>query len=304
LISLFAFGLGYSATAVARELKDRASIGGSVRTTEKASLLNEAGFEATVFDGARPGPAIRTALRHATHVLVSIAPGESGDPVLTHHRADIAAAADLRWIGYLSTVGVYGDYGGAWVSERTTPHPSRGRATARLEAEKAWLAAGQARDVAVAIFRIAGIYGPGRNAFVNLAEGKAHRIVKPGQVFNRIHVGDIAQTVANAAARLASGIYNLADDVPAPPQDVVSFAASLMGVAAPPEIQFDQAELSPLARSFYGDNRRVLNDRIKRELGIALRHPSYRDGLSAMWRDGTWPAGDDPGGNQSGGRRL
>jgi nucleoside-diphosphate-sugar epimerase len=284
-IRLFVFGLGYSATALARAMRGRAAaIAGTVRSHEKAAALAADGVGATVFTGDSPSPAVAKALEGATHILASIPPGETGDPVLVHHRADIVAAPGLTWIGYLSTVGVYGRYGGAWVSERTTPHPASGRSTLRLAAERDWQAVAAERRVPVAIFRLAGIYGPGRNALVNLAEGKAHRIVKPGQVFNRIHVEDIAGTVAAALGARAEGIFNLADDAPAPAEDVVTYAADLMGVPPPPAIPFDQAELSPLARSFYDGNKRVLSRRIKEQLGVTLRYPTYRDGLNALWR--------------------
>jgi nucleoside-diphosphate-sugar epimerase len=288
-IRLFVFGLGYTATALVRVMQDRAvSIAGTVRSETKAAKLAAAGIGAIVFDGASPSPAVARALQSATHVVVSIPPGEGGDPVLAHHAADLRAAPALAWIGYLSSVGVYGKYGGAWVTERTTPHPVPGRSTLRLATERAWQALAAEVALPGAVFRIAGIYGPGRNAFVKLAEGRAHRIHKPGQVFNRIHVDDIATVVAAAIRGKAAGIYNLADDQPGPPEDVVDYAAALMGTAPPPEIPFEAAELSPLARSFYEDNKRVLNGRIKQELGVRLRYPSYREGLSALWNDGTW----------------
>jgi nucleoside-diphosphate-sugar epimerase len=285
-IHFFAFGLGYSAVAVARALKGKATwIGGTVRTVEKAVALAGDGLNALMFNGKAQGIGVAEAVRHATHLLISIAPGED-DPVLAVHRASILAAEHLRWIGYLSTVGVYGNYGGSWVSEATTPHPARGRSAERLATEKAWRALAAERKVPLAIFRLAGIYGPGRNAFVNLAEGTAKRIVKPGQVFNRIHVDDIAQAVAAAVARNAEGIFNVADDEPCPPQDVVAYAAGLMGVPPPPEVPFDTAELSPMARSFYAESKRVANHKIKQALGVTLRYPTYREGLSALWREG------------------
>jgi nucleoside-diphosphate-sugar epimerase len=286
---IFVFGLGYSAGALARLLKARgAAVGGTVRSAEKAAMLRAAGIDALVFDGTQAGTGVAHALADATHLVVSVAPG-AADPVLAHHRADIVAAPDLSWIGYLSTVGVYGNYGGAWVHERTTPHPARGRSTERLAAEKAWRAvAGERGGAAFAVFRIAGIYGPGRNALKNIADGSARRIVKPGQVFNRIHVDDIAATLAAAIDKRASGIFNLADDEPAPPQDVVAYAAELMGVAPPPEIPLEAADLSDMARSFYAENKRVSNRRIREALGVTLRYPTYRDGLDAMWKDGSW----------------
>lgn len=288
-VRLFVFGLGYSAGRFARAMRGSAEwIGGTVRSVDKAVALSaEPGIRPYVFDGASPGLGVAEAVKVATHVLVSVAPGES-DPVLAHHRSSIAAAADLRWLGYLSTVGVYGDFGGAWVSERTTPHPKSARTVARLAAEQAWAAFAAERGVPLATFRLAGIYGPGRNAFVNLAEGKAHRIVKSGQVFNRIHVDDIVATLIAALSANAAGVFNVADDEPAPPEVVVAFAAGLMGVAPPPEVPLDNADLSPMARSFYGENKRVSNRRIREELGVTLRYPTYREGLAALWRDGTW----------------
>jgi nucleoside-diphosphate-sugar epimerase len=261
---IFVFGMGYTARAFSRAMGQGATIAGVTRSD---------------FDAADIGD--------ATHVLVSVPPGDA-DPVLAKYRAAILAAGSLQWIGYLSSVGVYGNYGGAWVSERTTPHPKSPRTLARLKAEGEWGGIARERGVPLATFRIAGIYGPGRNAFVNLAEGRAHRVVKPGQVFNRIYIDDIAAVLAAALANNATGIFNLADDEPAPPQDVVAYAAAMMGVEPPPEVPFAEADLSPMARSFYEDNKRVLNLRIKDELGIALRYPTYREGLTALWREETW----------------
>jgi nucleoside-diphosphate-sugar epimerase len=263
-------------------------VGGTVRTTEKAATLSGEGIAARIFDGVAPTPEVSAALSGATHLLVSIPPGEEGDPVVVHHGRDLAASSNLGWVGYLSTVGVYGNYGGAWVSERSTPHPRAGRSARRLEAEAAWRALAAQCRVPLAIFRIAGIYGPGRNALKNIADGKARRIVKPGQVFNRIHVDDIALAVAAAIEHNAHGIFNLADDEPSPPEDVVEFAARLMGVPVPPAIPFETAELTPMARSFYGDSKRVSNRRTREELAVALSYPTYRDGLATMWRDGSW----------------
>jgi nucleoside-diphosphate-sugar epimerase len=286
-IRLFVFGMGYTARAFGRAMADVAWMGGTTRTAERVERLAARHFHARVFDGDTVDPAIAGDLREATHILVSIPPGES-DPVLTHFAEAIAAAPELKWIGYLSTVGVYGNYGGAWVSEATTPHPKQDRSVARLKAEREWRKLALDRNTPHATFRIAGIYGPGRNAFVNLAEGKAHRIVKPGQVFNRIHVDDIVASLVSAADKNAAGIFNLADDEPAPPQDVISFAASLMGIAPPPEVPFAEADLSPMARSFYSDNKRVANQRTKRDLDLILRYPTYREGMGALWRNGIW----------------
>ncbi len=285
---VFIFGLGFSALAFARRIAGEAAwIGGTVRTPEKAAALAREGIETLVFDGERPGEGVAAALARATDVVISIAPG-AADPVLVHHGADLMAAPELAWLGYLSTVGVYGNHDGAWIDETTTPRPERTRSRQRLAAEEDWQALADARGLPLATFRIAGIYGPGRNALANLERGAARRVVKPGQVFNRIHVDDIAAAVAAAWDRRATGIFNLADDEAAPPQDLVTFAADLMGVEPPPEVAFEDADLSPMARSFYGDNKRVRNTRIKDELGVTLRHPTYRHGLSAMWREGSW----------------
>ncbi len=288
---VFVFGLGYTGLAFANSIRDRADwIGGTVRSAEKAAALGGEGIAASLFDGRRPGPGVADALAAATHVLVTISQGEAGDPVLAAHGADMLAAPDLRWVGYLSTVGVYGDHGGAWIDEETPTDPRAARTAARVATEAAWAEFGRRRDVPTGIFRLAGIYGPGRNPMVKLAEGTAHRIVKPGQVFNRIHVGDIASTLGAAIARPASRIYNVTDDEPAPPQDVVAYAAALMGVPPPPEVPYETADLSPMARSFYEGNRRIANRRIREELGVRLAYPTYRDGLSALWRDGNWRA--------------
>jgi nucleoside-diphosphate-sugar epimerase len=288
-VRLFVFGLGYTGLAFARTMRDGATwLGGTVRSPDKAAQLRTEGIDAFIFDGKRPGDGVAAALAGATHILVTISQGEGGDPVLAVHGDHITAARERAWIGYLSTVGVYGDHGGAWIDEETPPDPRVARTAARIAVEQAWAELGRRRDVPVGIFRLAGIYGPGRNPFVKLADGTAHRIVKPGQVFNRIHVADIAATLRAAIARPAGRLYNVTDDEPAPPQDVVAYAARLMGIGAPPEVPFGEADLSPMARSFYEGNRRVSNRRIREELGVNLAYPTYRDGLSALWRDGDW----------------
>lgn len=288
-IRLFVFGLGYSASRIAGAMKDHTrSVAGTVRKAATEMRYDAQGITTYFFDGKSPGAGIRAALSEASHVLVSIPPGQGDDPVMVHHGDDIIAAKNLRWIGYLSTVGIYGNYGGAWVSEQTTPHPRPGRSTIRLEAERAWQGLAGTCNLPLAIFRIAGIYGPGRNALNNLAAGRARRIVKSGQVFNRIHVCDITATILAAIERSADGIFNVTDDEPGPPQDVVEYAANLMDVPTPPDLPFEAADLSPMARSFYGENKRVSNRRIREELGVALRYPTYRDGLNAMWINGDW----------------
>lgn len=288
-INLFVFGLGNSAGAFARSmLAEGAKVSGTVRSEAKADALRAEGIAAIVFDGMSSSRDAALALVDATHLVLSIPPSEEGDPALRLHGDDILAAKNLTWIGYLSTIGVYGDYGGAWVSERTTPHPRPGRSQQRLAAEKAWRALAEKRGLPLAILRLAGIYGPGSNALKNLAERKARRIIKEGQVFNRIHVEDIVTALHAALEKRADGIFNICDDEPAPPQDVVDYAAKLMGVPAPPAIDFESADLTPMARSFYGENKRVLNRRLKEELGVALAYPTYREGLAALWQSGRW----------------
>jgi nucleoside-diphosphate-sugar epimerase len=287
-VRLFIFGLGYSAGALARAIHSEAAwVGGTVRGVDKAVALGAAGTHAFLFDGTAPGIGVGAAVRHATHLLISIAPGQS-DPVLAHHRQTLAAAPHLRWIGYLSTVGVYGDQGGAWVDETAPPSPGSLRSRQRLVAEEAWQAAAEQTETALAIFRLAGIYGPGRNALAKLADGKARRIVKPDQVFNRIHVDDIVAILQAAIAQEATGVFNLADHEPAPPQDVVAHAAGLMNIEPPPEVTFEKADLTAIARSFYGENKRIANTRITRDLGVRLRYPTYREALVAMWQTGEW----------------
>ena len=271
---LVCLGFGYCAEALARAAADDfANIAGTTRRPGRARALAAAGFSALPFD--RPG-----CIDGATHLVVSAPPEADGDPVLAALGDRIAAEGGLAWIGYLSTTGVYGDRNGGWVGEEDAPRPDSARAERRLAAERAWLAFGEAEGVPVQIFRLAGIYGPGRSALERLRAGTARRIVRPGHVFCRIHVADIAQALKASIARPAAGrIYNLADDEPAPQADVVAFAASLLGVAPPPEERFETAQLSPAARGFYAGCRRVRNDRIKRELGVKLRYPSYREGL-------------------------
>jgi uncharacterized protein YbjT (DUF2867 family) len=256
----------------------------TARDGEAAAALASQGIRAVRFDGSGPSPALSAAIDRATHILVSIPPGEA-DPVLSHHGADIGRAGTLLSIVYLSTVGVYGDHGGAWVDEMTPPQPKSARSRQRLAAEKAW---SLAAEIPVAILRLAGIYGPGRNPLTALAEGTARSIVKPGQVFNRIHVDDIASAVGASLAIGHDGVVNVTDDEPAPPAEVNAFAAGLMGLPAPPLIPFEEADLSPMAKSFYGENKRVRNVRLRTELGVALAFPTYREGLSALWSSGAW----------------
>jgi len=284
---LFCFGLGFSALTLAdRLLGDGWTVAGTCRTEEKRARLAERGLTVHLFDRGRPLDDAAGALAGATHLLNSVPPDGEGDPVLDHHGPDIVAAAASRtpeWAGYLSTTGVYGDRDGGWVDERSALQPTGERGRRRLAAEHAWLALGAESGLAVHLFRLSGIYGPGRSALDTVRRGRARRIDKPGQVFNRIHVDDIATILhASIAHPNASAAYNCADDVAAPPQDVIAHACALLGAEPPPLVRFEDAELSPMARSFYADNKRVRNDRIKTELGVTLAYPSYRDGLAAQ----------------------
>lgn len=289
-MKLMALGLGYSATATLRRLAPKEAVGTTRSTTKAAALAPLADMR--LFDGSREAAeALRPALSGVTHVIVSIAPAEGpdgGDRVLPVLAEALAEQTSLASIAYLSTVGVYGNHDGAWVDEASECRPSSARSVARVKAEREWLAFGESTGTPVAVLRLSGIYGPGRNAFVNLADGSARRLVKPGQVFNRIHVEDIAAAVERSFATGASGLFNITDDEPAPPQDVIAYAAHLMGVAPPPEQAFETAELSPMARSFYGENKRVANGLSKSALGLAYAYPNYRAAFDRMWSEGSW----------------
>ena len=283
---LFCFGLGYTAARLAASvIADGWGAAGTVRDDDARGAIEAAGIEAIVFTGDRPMAA--TALAGATHVLSAVPPNadeqDGVDPVLACHGDDIAALEDLRWVGYLSTTGVYGDRDGGWVDEGSALTPSGERGRRRLAAEQAWLDLRRRRGVKVHLFRLAGIYGPGRSALDQVRAGTAHRIVKPGHAFSRIHVDDIVATLRASMRRPDPGAaYNVCDDRPASGAEVVAFACGLLGVEPPPEIAFAEAELSAMARSFYADNRRVRNDRIKNELGVKLQYPDYRSGLGAV----------------------
>jgi nucleoside-diphosphate-sugar epimerase len=281
---LFCFGLGYTALALAEALRAEGwRIAGTCRTAEQQAALAARGITAHLLEHGRPLADPAAAFAGVTHILSSVPPDAAGDPVLDAHAADLARLSGLAWVGYLSTTGVYGDRAGGWVDEASALEPTGERGRRRLAAERGWLALWQHHGLPVHLFRLAGIYGPGRNALESLRDGTAKRIVKPGQVFSRIHVDDIVQVLRASMARPNPGAaYNVCDDNPAPPAAVVEYAADLLGIAPPPAVPFDQAELSAMARSFYEDNKRVRNDRIKRELGVRLRHPDYRAGLQAL----------------------
>ncbi len=279
---LFCFGLGYSARALGRRLAAEGwTVTGTCRGGERVAALRQAGFPAVPF--ARDRPLAGVAFDGVSHILVSIPPDPIGDPALDLHLGDIVRLPALCWLGYLSTTGVYGDRGGGWVDEDVPPAPSGERGRQRLIAETAWLEAWHARAVPVHIFRLAAIYGPGRSPFAALRAGTARRIDRPGQVFSRIHVEDLATALAASIARPRPGaVYNVCDDEPAAPAAVVAHAAELLGLPPPPLVPLAAAGLSPLGLSFYDDNKRVGNALIKREFGIAWRYPDYRTGLAAI----------------------
>lgn len=282
----FFFGLGFSSQAAARRMRETPGVShiyGTVRSPEKAAAISGEDLRALVFDGQSPGPEVGPVLRTGiSHVILSIAPDTAGDPVLRHHRADLDAAADLEWLCYYSTVGVYGDFDGAWIEESAALDPRNDRSAWRVQAEQEWRDYAAARGLPLLILRLAGIYGPGRSTFEKLRDGTARRVVKPGQVFNRIHVEDIARITALAAERGLAGTFNLADDEPAAPQDLVTHAAGMLDMAPPPEVPFETAQFTPMQRSFYADNKRVSNAAIKQALGIDLLYPDYRAGLAAI----------------------
>ena len=286
-MGVFFFGMGYSSRETARALHQMGDsdtpISGTTRSADRSEALADSNVRMHVFDGESPGPTLGPDLRQATHVILSAPPDEHGDPALRLHRADLDAASNLEWIGYFSTVGVYGDFGGAWIDEDAPTRPLNHRSQLRVTAEQAWRDYAAARGVPLFILRLAGIYGPGRSAFDKLREGTARRIVKPGQVFNRIHVADIGRLTAMAALAKLAGTFNLADNEPAPPQDLVTYAAEKMGVPAPAEIPFETARMTEMARSFYSDNKRVSNKRLLAALDTELIYPTYREGLDAIW---------------------
>ena len=279
---LFCFGLGYSARALTRLVATEDWIvSGTCRTDEKAAELRARGFAAEPFE--RSCPLEAGALSGVTHVLVSVPPDIAGDPVFDSHGGDIAAAPGLAWLGYLSTTGVYGDRGGGWVDEAAALQPSGERGRRRVKAEQGWLELWHDRGVPVHVFRLAAIYGPRRSPFEALRAGTARRVDKPGQVFSRIHVDDLARVLlASMQQPRAGAIYNVCDDDPAAPEAVVAYAAALLGMPAPPLVPLAEAGLSAMALSFYDDNKRVRNGLIKRELGVDLRYPDYRAGLAAI----------------------
>lgn len=278
--TLLSFGHGFSARAFGKLVLERGwQVIGTTRSEEKAEILANIGVEPLIW----PGSDMSGALEAATHILTSVAPRPEGDPVLNELSGDIARAPNVKWIGYLSTTGVYGDHQGRWVDEETPLDPSTQRGKQRVAAEEAWQALAEEAGIPLHIFRLAGIYGPGRGPFEKVRSGTARRIVKKDQVFSRIHIEDIAQVLMASVERPRAGaVYNLCDDDPAPPQDVIGYAAELLGLPLPEEVAFEDAEMSPMARSFYAESKRVRNDLIKDELGVNLLYPDYKAGLQAL----------------------
>ena len=278
--TLLSIGHGYSARELGQRLLTKGwRVIGTTRSAEKAEALAATGVEPLIWPGSDLGPA----LSDATHLLTSVAPGAEGDPVLADAGEKIGrAASGLKWAGYLSTTGVYGDRDGGWVDEDSALTPSTKRGKARVTAEAAW---NDIPDLPLHIFRLAGIYGPGRGPFAKVQKPGAQRIIKKNQIFSRCHVEDIATVLEASIATPNPGrIYNICDDDPAPPEDVLEYAAKILGVPVPPAVPFEEAEMSPMARSFYSDSKRVRNDRIKSELGVKLRYPTYKQALDAMLR--------------------
>lgn len=288
--SFLVFGAGYSGKAFAAARSDGSQIRGTTRSQEKFAGLIGKGIQPLLFDGTNVGDELAGVLAETTHLIISIAPGKDGDPVLNALRC--AWPPRLKWIGYLSTVGVYGDHQGKWIDETGECRPVSQRSVARLAAENAWQELGVEIARPVAVLRLSGIYGPGRNALVNLDRGTARRMVKPGQVFNRIYRDDIAGSLWHLADENLGGVFNVTDDLPSPPQDVVAYAAARMGAPPPPETDFATAELSPMARSFYGENKRVSNRKLKAS-GYEFQFPDYRKAIDRMWDEDIWRGDGD-----------
>ncbi|MGF0537622.1 SDR family oxidoreductase [Agrobacterium sp. ES01] len=288
-MQLMIFGAGYSGKAIGQLFASSGqTVFGTTRSHDKFQHLEKAGLTPLLFDGDVLTDDLRGALAQTTHLVQSIAPGRSGDPLIPLLAADLATLMPrLEWIGYLSTVGVYGNHDGAWVDEETACRPQSQRSVERVEAERDWASLAKDNGIPLAILRLSGIYGPGRNGFVNLSKGTAKRLIKEGQVFNRIRVEDIAAATRFLMAGNLAGIFNVTDDEPAPPQTVVEEASRLMGLAPPPEQDFESAELSPMARSFYGENKRVSNAKIK-SLGFSFCFPDYRQSLAELWANESW----------------
>lgn len=285
---LFVFGYGYTADYLGHALQtsnENWTVGGTTRDDDRRRELLARRVRARIFDAEHPIPDASTALSRFSHLLISTPPDDDGDPVFNMHSDDIARAKNLKWVGYLSTTGVYGDRAGGTVTETSEVRPGSQRGSRRALAEEQWLSLYHRHGIPVHIFRLSGIYGPGRNALDSVRAGMARRIDKPGHKFNRIHVEDIVQVLLASFNNPNPGsIYNLADDIPAPSQEVIAYACQLLGMIPPAVIPIDEADLAPITMSFYKDNKHVLNDKIKQELGVTLKYPDYRAGLEGCLR--------------------
>ena len=285
---LFCFGYGYTASFLAERLRDFGwKISGTTTDPEKKVFMKQAGIEAMLYDQNHQINDPFQTFHDVTHVLLSVPPGTDGDPVAEHHGMDLAQLPNLEWVGYLSTTGVYGNHDGAWIDETSNLAPTSRRGSIRVRAEQQWQSLQVNEGLPLEIFRLSGIYGPGRNQFVNLENGTARRLIKQGQVFNRIRVEDIGRFTQYLISLNHGGIYNVTDAEPAPAQDVVEYAARLMGMPVPPDVLFESAELSPMARSFYGESKRVSNAKAT-ALGFEFLYPDYRQSLTQMWNENAW----------------
>lgn len=289
MMHVMIFGAGFSGKAIAKAMPEAARISGTTRSAEKFDPLSESRMQPFLFDGRSISEALLSELKSVTHLVQSIAPDADGDPLINLISTCVGKSGlktlmpNLAWTAYLSTVGVYGDHDGAWVDETSECRPVSARSRQRVMAEEQWMAACTAAGLPLAILRLSGIYGPGRNTFRNIEKGTARRLVKKDQVFNRIRVEDIGAATRFLVDRMADGLFNVTDDEPAPPQDVVLEACRIAGVEPPPEQDFETAELTPMARSFYGENKRVSNRKI-RQMGFSFRFPDYRTSLEDLWQ--------------------
>ena len=293
-------GAGFSGKVIAgRFLKGGVPVWGTTRADDKAANLADSGLTPVIFDGINATPTLLDALAETTHLVISIAPPREADSSGNNSLTDPTlralqelslkdSAPNLQWVGYLSTVGVYGNHDGAWVTEETEVAPVSERSLQRVRAEADWLTFREGTGIPVGIFRLSGIYGPGRNALRTAEQGKARRLIKKDQVFNRIHVADIAQALFLAAHKAADGVFNITDDEPAPPQDVVTYAHQLLGMEPPQELDFETVDLTPMARSFYGENKRVSNAKSKDVMGMVYQFPNYRVALDSLFRNENW----------------
>ncbi|MDA9772049.1 SDR family oxidoreductase [Amylibacter sp.] len=272
---LLSIGHGFSASVLGAQLiKGGWTVYGTTRSVEKAKKLNDDGVNSIIW----PCTDLTPYIQKATHILTSVSPNSQGDPVLNQYN-EILSKNTFDWVGYLSTTGVYGNHNGGWVDENSPLKPNTTRGKLREEAELSW----SKLNINLHIFRLAGIYGPGRGPFSKVRNGTARRIIKEGQLFSRIHVDDIAQVLLASIRYPRQGaIYNVCDDNPAPPEDVISYAAELLDMPIPIAIDYDKAEMSPMARSFYAENKRVSNELIKKELGVELKYPDYKAGLQSL----------------------